>query len=177
MPTLYCQLASLEQTYQFAQGLADWLKQTIPDQQLICLYGDLGAGKSEWSRHFIRSLCDDIKLEVPSPTFTLVQHYTYQPAANPNGHDIWHMDLYRIEDPEEVWALGLEQALSCGICIIEWPERIYDYLPDERIDIHLNHLADKPNARAVSISVSAAQIPEIQAFFVSYGLSFSYEES
>lgn len=95
---------------------------------VFCLSGDLGTGKSVFARGFIRTLCGK-DTEVPSPTFTLVQTYE-TPCA-----DIWHFDLYRIKNPEDIFELGWDEALSDGIALIEWPERAGNYLPKDRTDI------------------------------------------
>lgn len=84
---------------------------------LILLEGDLGAGKTELVRQLIQGLCPEIE-NVPSPTFTLVQEY-----ETPKG-TIYHYDLYRIQDPEEVFELGIEDHLIHGITFVEWPDRL-----------------------------------------------------
>jgi tRNA threonylcarbamoyladenosine biosynthesis protein TsaE len=70
--------------------------------------------------------------EAPSPTFTLVQTY-----AGPE-FEIAHFDLYRLEDPEEAWEIGLEEALEQGAALIEWPERLEGRLPADRLDLELH---------------------------------------
>lgn len=70
-------------------------------------------------------------IDVPSPTFTLVQHYHL------GGRDIWHVDLYRLNDADEALELGLEDGFASGITLIEWPERIEELLPGDRLDILL----------------------------------------
>lgn len=97
---------------------------------VIALEGPLGAGKTTFARAFIDALGG--REEVPSPTFTLVQLYELAPAP------VWHFDLYRIVKPEEVYELGLEEALAEGICLIEWPERLGALLPAERLDLRLD---------------------------------------
>ncbi len=94
---------------------ADLARQAQPGD-IFTLTGDLGAGKSVFARGFIRALCGD-NTDVPSPTFTLVQAYD-----SPKG-TIYHFDLYRLEDPEEVLALNWDEALAEGICLIEWPDK------------------------------------------------------
>ncbi len=84
---------------------------------VIALSGDLGSGKTAFARGFIRALTAPAE-EVPSPTFTLVQTYSA------NGRTIYHFDFYRIDDPEEAWEIGIEEAFAGGITLIEWPERL-----------------------------------------------------
>ena len=107
-------------------------------RDIIALKGDLGAGKTTFARGFIRACgCTE---EVPSPTFTLVQVYELGAAA------IWHFDLYRIKSPEEAWELGIEDAFSEGISLIEWPERLGPLLPPRRLEIELL-FGGRPEAR------------------------------
>lgn len=116
----------------FARELAD----KVSPGDVLCLQGDLGMGKSVLARGLIRALSGTPALEVPSPTFTLVQTY-----ETPGG-DIWHFDLYRLKRPEEVFELGWDDALSGGISIIEWPERLGGLIPPVRTDIHLQQNPD-----------------------------------
>lgn len=98
----------------------------------LAMSGDLGAGKSTLARAFLRAMADDAELEVPSPTFTLVQTYPLRiPVA--------HFDLYRLGDGSELDELGFDEALSDGICIVEWPEIAEDALPRNRIALTLEH--------------------------------------
>ncbi|MEM7290979.1 MAG: tRNA (adenosine(37)-N6)-threonylcarbamoyltransferase complex ATPase subunit type 1 TsaE, partial [Pseudomonadota bacterium] len=108
---------------------ADFAKALKPGD-CIALIGDLGAGKTTFARSVIRAAADDFSenLDVPSPTFTLVQLYeTPVPIA--------HLDLYRISDPLELDDLGLGSALQSGAALIEWPERAEGNLPDNLITI------------------------------------------
>src|SRR5215471_4671383 len=105
---------------------------------VIALAGDLGAGKTSFARAFIRARGSEE--EVPSPTFTLVQVYELAPAA------IWHFDFYRVTRPEEAWELGIEDAFSQGISLIEWPERLGPLLPPHRLEITLL-FGGRPEAR------------------------------
>ncbi|MCB1556708.1 MAG: tRNA (adenosine(37)-N6)-threonylcarbamoyltransferase complex ATPase subunit type 1 TsaE [Alphaproteobacteria bacterium] len=89
----------------------------------LCLQGDLGAGKSVFCRALIRSLAGEQDLEVPSPTFTLLQTYD-----TPCGI-VYHFDLYRLDNPVDVFELGWDEALATGITLVEWPEKAGPYLP------------------------------------------------
>jgi tRNA threonylcarbamoyladenosine biosynthesis protein TsaE len=110
---------------------------------IIALKGDLGTGKTTFARAFIRARGNPEE-EVPSPTFTLLQVYEGDPAP------IWHFDLYRLRSPEETWELGIEDAFSTGISLIEWPERLGPLLPERRLEIALA-FGDTPDARQVSL--------------------------
>ncbi|MGH6806438.1 MAG: tRNA (adenosine(37)-N6)-threonylcarbamoyltransferase complex ATPase subunit type 1 TsaE [Ensifer adhaerens] len=108
----------------------------------LALSGDLGAGKSTLARAFLRAVADDDGLEVPSPTFTLVQSYDLRiPVA--------HFDLYRLADASELDELGFDEALSLGVCLVEWPERADETLPAGRIVLSITHEA---TGRTVSVA-------------------------
>jgi tRNA threonylcarbamoyladenosine biosynthesis protein TsaE len=117
-------ILSQDELYKIAQPLAQELK----PGDIIALWGDLGTGKTTFVRALIQALSGE-EINVPSPTFTLVQ--TYETSAG----EVWHCDLYRLKNPEEAFELGLEDAFHQAICLIEWPERIGNMLPHERIDI------------------------------------------
>ena len=96
----------------------------------VGLAGVLGSGKTTLARDVIEALAGT-PVEVPSPTFTLVQ--TYELGAL----TLWHVDLYRIEAPGEIVELGLDDALADGVLLVEWPERLGPLLPAERLDLTL----------------------------------------
>ena len=96
---------------------------------VLALTGDLGAGKTTLSRGIIQKLCGDI--EVPSPTYTLVQTYDL------GEHELWHCDLYRLKHPDEVEELGLLDAMEDAVCLIEWPERMGDLMPDRVLTVKI----------------------------------------
>jgi tRNA threonylcarbamoyladenosine biosynthesis protein TsaE len=108
--------------------------------EAICLRGGLGAGKSCLARALIRTLTTPEE-DAPSPTFTLVQTY-----AGPD-FEIAHFDLYRLEDPDEAWEIGLEEALIQGAALIEWPERLEGRLPANRLDLELSMEGEGRTAR------------------------------
>ena len=110
-------LETLRATDHLAQKIAPYLRKG----DFIALVGTLGAGKTAFARSIIRALAQDPGLDVPSPTFSLVQHYDQQ-----NGLliAVAHADLYRIEETDSVADLGLEDALDNGILLVEWPDRI-----------------------------------------------------
>ena len=99
---------------------------------LVAVSGTLGAGKSELCRAIVRALMQDAGLEVPSPSYTLVNVYEHQ------DFQIWHADLYRIGDESELLEIGLEDAVTDSVVLLEWPQRWAD-LPERhaKIDIQV----------------------------------------
>mgnify|MGYP001948159297 CR=1 FL=1 len=136
-------------------ALARLLAPALQKGDVIALQGDLGAGKTSFARALINSL-EGGPEEVPSPTFTLVQ--TYQRGAL----EIWHFDLYRLEDQEEAWELGLEEALAEGESLIEWPDRLGSALPAERLDLTLHHSGEGRKAELVGRGSWAGRLAALQ---------------
>ena len=127
MPVTRLELSDLQATQRFGGLLAGQLRAG----DVIALSGALGAGKSVLARAIIQAV-DAAQDDVPSPTFTLVQQY-----ALADGTPLWHLDLYRIETPQEAMALGLDDAFIDAVCLIEWPDRLQKLLPKTNLSIHL----------------------------------------
>jgi tRNA threonylcarbamoyladenosine biosynthesis protein TsaE len=108
--------------------------------EAVCLSGPLGAGKSVMARGLVRALCP-AELDVPSPTFTLVQFYDGPQFS------IAHFDLYRLTRADEAFEIGLEEALRDGAAVIEWAERLGHHLPPDRLDIELEVDGETRHAR------------------------------
>ena len=125
-------------TWALASQIANLAKPT----DIITLAGDLGVGKTSFARGLIGAIGGDC--EVPSPTFTLVQSYEFSNIV------VYHFDLYRIMDPEEILELGIEDAYSEGLSLIEWPERMAHYLPSVRLEIKIWNGSNK-NSRNIKI--------------------------
>ncbi len=135
--------------------LGNDLSRALIKGDVLALHGGLGAGKTCLSRAIIRSLADDAGLDVPSPTFTLVQSYdTKLPVA--------HFDLYRLNDACELDELGLDEALETGIALIEWPERVGDALPVNTIHLAISH---KDEGRTVEITGHDEALTRVQRSF------------
>ena len=127
MSVIRIKLPDLSATQRFGELLSDDLKAG----DVIALSGALGAGKSALVRAIIQAI-DPTEVDVPSPTFTLVQHYMLA-----DGTPLWHLDLYRIDDAQDAMALGLDDAFVDAVCLIEWPDRLKKFLPKTNLSIHL----------------------------------------
>lgn len=108
---------------------------------VFALYGTLGMGKSTLARAFVQELTQAD--EVPSPTFTLVQSYEAP------EFEIYHFDLYRLKNPDEIFEIGVEEAMYEGVSLIEWPERMQPYLPKNIIRIEIT-----PDGEERSLSIN-----------------------
>lgn len=109
------------------QHAASAFLEAAGNRPVIALSGELGAGKTT----FIQAMCRMLGVtgEVTSPTFTLVNEYFTR-----DGQSIYHMDLYRIEDEEELYDMGYEEYLYSGSrCFIEWPERADHLIPHDAL--------------------------------------------
>ena len=128
-------LPDLAATASLAERLAPHLKAG----DVIAVRGGLGAGKTTFARALISALIGQ-ETEVPSPTYTLVQTY--------DGPDfpIFHFDLYRLDDPDEVYELGWD-ATQDGLTLIEWPDRAGPHLPSWRLDLGFEIAGDIRTAR------------------------------
>lgn len=120
------------------EALARTLATLLRAGDVVFLNGDLGAGKSTFARALIRQALHDPEAEVPSPTYTLVQSYEPENTAT-----LWHYDLYRLSGPDEIYELGMDDALEQGIVLIEWPERLEGTLrPSLTIDLQPGDTSD-----------------------------------
>ena len=127
------------------QALAARLARCLRAGDLVLLEGDLGAGKTELARAVIRALAG-APVAVPSPTFTLLQTYDLP------GLEVGHADLYRIADSGELIELGLEECLTRGALLVEWPDRAASRWPAERLSVALGARPDDPEAREVTLT-------------------------
>lgn len=136
-------VASEAETHRLAHLVADILRA----DDFVSLSGDLGAGKTTFARALIRHLTGDPELEVPSPTFTLLQVYEHP------GFPIVHADLYRVRSVDELAELGWDEAAGGALVLVEWPERITDRLPPDRLDVAFRLAADaSPETRSVMLT-------------------------
>jgi tRNA threonylcarbamoyladenosine biosynthesis protein TsaE len=108
----------------------------------VCLRGPLGAGKSTLARALIRALTTPDE-EVPSPTFTLVQAYE-------GTIPVSHFDLYRLNSPEEAYEIGFDEALRDGAAIVEWPQRLGEAQPADRLEVEIEPEGEGRRARLMA---------------------------
>ncbi len=121
---------SLEDTEKFAVKLSDTLK----GDEVIALFGDLGAGKTT----FVRGLCKGLGIEsgVHSPTFAIVNEYS-------GKFPVYHFDMYRIASEDDLYSTGYYDYLKRGIVIIEWSENIADEIPEDALRLELKYGEDE----------------------------------
>lgn len=114
----------------------------ISSPRIICLIGDLGAGKTAFTRGFARYF--GIDKGVSSPTFIIMHRYSGTEIIN-------HYDLYRINDYEELIDIGFEEQIESGISLIEWPDAFMDYLPKDVITVKINRTQDGGDERCIEV--------------------------
>jgi tRNA threonylcarbamoyladenosine biosynthesis protein TsaE len=119
--------ASEEETIALGQRIA----RELPSRRVVLLIGNLGAGKTTLAKGIVSGLDAALPEEVSSPTFTLIHEYGYEGR-------VYHIDLYRLDEPREVASLGLEELFDRdAIVLIEWGERFPQLLPAERTEIRI----------------------------------------
>lgn len=131
---------SLEETQKFASEFAMKLK----PGDVICMYGDLGAGKTAFVQGLAKGLL--VTDYVNSPTFTIVNEYQ-------GNIPLYHFDVYRISDSFEMYDIGFDEYLDGeGVCVIEWAELIEDILPQNYYKITITK-EDDANKRKIAVEV------------------------
>lgn len=110
---------------------------------VVVLSGDLGSGKTKLVEGILSFF--NLENEISSPTFTIVNEY------HSNTTNIYHFDVYRLEDSDEFLAIGGEEYFEKGICLIEWGERILDVLPKDCIKISFTRNNEEDNLRYIEI--------------------------
>jgi tRNA threonylcarbamoyl adenosine modification protein YjeE len=166
-------LANEEATERFAADIAAGLD----PGDLVTLSGDLGAGKTTFARALIRTLAGDDTIEVPSPTFTLMQ--TYELPRFP----LVHADLYRLAGAAELAELGFDDLPEGAVVLLEWPDRAAGFLPPDRLDITFTLApalgAEVRNARCIgygAFTARAERIALIRAFLDESGFGAAHRQ-
>lgn len=131
---------SESETKNFAKKLASKLK--VKD--IVVLTGELGSGKTKFTEGFLSYF--NLESEISSPTFTIVNEYKN------NNINIYHFDVYRLEDSSEFYEIGGDEYFENGICLIEWGELIQDALPKNYIHIVFEKSTEDENIRILNIT-------------------------
>lgn len=144
------QLENEDRTLSVARCFAESFQDSDLDFARVYLSGDLGAGKTTFSRGFIQGLGHSGN--VKSPTYTLIEPYHLPDIT------IHHLDLYRLGDAEELDYLGIDDICQGqGICLIEWPERGAGVLPEPTLSLELKHLGQNSQGREMVARAHSAQ--------------------
>ena len=120
----------ISNSYDDTQKIAADFSKELKSGDVICMYGDLGAGKTA----FVQGLAKGLGIEEPitSPTFTIVNEYSGRLM-------LYHFDVYRIADSDEMFEIGYDEYIDGdGVCVIEWPQLISDILPENRYEITIS---------------------------------------
>ena len=113
-------------------ALGERIARDLPRRRVVLLIGNLGAGKTTLAKGIVSGLGAAPPEEVSSPTFTLIHEYGAEGR-------VYHVDLYRLDEPREVASLGLEDLFDReAIVLLEWGERFPQLLPEERTEIHIS---------------------------------------
>lgn len=139
---------SEEETIELAQNIES---EKFPNM-VICLRGDLGSGKTVFTKGFAQAM--EVSEEVTSPTFNIIKEYLS------GDMPLFHMDVYRLDG--NVDELGIEEYFTKkGVTIIEWADMIPDYLPEKRLDIKIRNSEDDENKRTITITPYGRKYEEI----------------
>lgn len=146
---------SEEETIELAQNIES---EKFPNM-VICLQGDLGSGKTIFTKGFAKAM--QVEEEITSPTFNIIKEYTSGELP------LYHMDVYRLDGKVE--DLGIEEYYTKGgITIIEWADMIPDYLPEERLDIKIKNSSEDEDKRTITLIPYGSKYEEVCEVVVWY---------
>ena len=139
---------SEEETIELAQNIE---AEKFPNM-VICLQGDLGSGKTMFTKGFAKAM--QVEEEITSPTFNIIKEYTSGELP------LYHMDVYRLDGKVE--DLGIEEYYTKGgVTIIEWADMIPDYLPEERLDIKIKSSNEDEDKRTITLIPHGSKYEEV----------------
>ena len=134
---------SPDETEEVGKSLAAAMNDDSPPPPFVAFYGDLGVGKTAFIRGFVSVLSP--RSAVRSPTFALVNEY------RGGNRPIFHFDMYRIEDEDDLYSIGFDDYPDKGICLVEWSEKIPFALPDEYVRVLIEKTPTDENQRIITI--------------------------
>ncbi|MFH1781683.1 MAG: tRNA (adenosine(37)-N6)-threonylcarbamoyltransferase complex ATPase subunit type 1 TsaE [Patescibacteria group bacterium] len=133
-----------EETRDLGKKIARWftLRSEATKGKVICLYGELGAGKTTFTQGLAGGL--GIKKNITSPTFILMREYQTRNPSTRNPLTLYHLDCYRLEKPQDTAGLGLKDLFNNpdNIICIEWAKKIKEFLPEKRTDIYFKNIGE-----------------------------------
>ena len=135
---------SVEETELVGRDLAVGLEKGKP--VFVAMYGDLGVGKTAFVRGFASVLSPGAR--VKSPTYTVVNKYDGEIP-------LYHMDVYRINDEDELYSIGFDDYVQNGICVVEWSENIPDSIPRDAICVTIEKEGENFEGRKITVEVKA----------------------
>ena len=132
-----------KETEEIGKFLADTLTRLGIKRAYIAMRGEMGVGKTVFTRGFVSHFG---RANVKSPTYTIVNEYS------PAGTKIYHFDLYRISDGDDLESIGYHEYVeSDAYSIVEWSERVPEYIPDDAITVTISRVAEDESARDIEI--------------------------
>ena len=137
--TLYTK--NVEETEAVGRDLAITIGGREP--HFIAMYGDLGVGKTAFVRGLASVLAPDAR--VKSPTYTVVNRY------DGINLPVFHMDVYRINDEDELYSIGFDDYVNSGVCVVEWSENISDSIPETAIKVLIEKIGENFEERKITI--------------------------
>jgi tRNA threonylcarbamoyladenosine biosynthesis protein TsaE len=154
----------LSQSLEMTVRLGEALGRLLLPGDVVCLQGELGAGKTTLTQGIARGW--GVQERVTSPTFTLLNEY--RRASDPSR--FYHLDCYRLEGAVDAWGLGLDDVLDAdGVLVIEWPERILPVLPTERLWVELAREGE--GQRRLVFTASGSRFTDVLGILVAEGLA------
>ena len=135
---------SVEQTEEVGKSLATSLDNS--KKHFVAMYGDLGVGKTAFVRGLASVLAPSAR--VKSPTYTVVNRY------DGVGLPLYHMDVYRISDEDELYSIGFDDYVNSGICVVEWSENIPDSIPKSHIKVTIEKEGENLEGRKITVEVN-----------------------
>jgi tRNA threonylcarbamoyladenosine biosynthesis protein TsaE len=131
------------ETAQIGRQLAEKLTELNKKRAYIAMRGEMGVGKTVFTRGFVSHFGH---ANVKSPTYTIVNEY------KPGGTRVYHFDLYRIEDGDDLESIGYHEYVeSNAYCIVEWSERVPEYIPEDAITVTISRVSEDESARDIEI--------------------------